>query len=147
MLSQHIQCKIIKPNSASSNRATFKTRGEKTMSESAGQIFRIRNNVKSHINRMEGNCCLARSKNTWTKRAGFFCEAKSMTNDLQLSAANVRHLDHERVLCEFLLAHRLQNWSRTRTRLRQQRGFFLALLSTTWPCSVNETRVCPDLNS
>lgn len=51
---------------------------------------------------------------------GFFCEAKSMTNDLQLSAANVQHLDHERVLCEFLVARRLQNRSRTRTRLRQQ---------------------------
>lgn len=91
-----------------SNCATFKTRGEKTMSESAGQIFRIRSNVKSHINRMEGNCCLARSNNTWTKRAGFFCEAKSMTNDLELSAANVWHLDHERVLCEFLLAAELE---------------------------------------
>lgn len=34
-----------------------------------------------------------------------------------------------------------------KTQLYEHGQLLLALVSTTWPCSLNETPVCPDLNS
>lgn len=56
-------------------------RGKKSMSESAVQIFTIWNGVNSHINRVEGNCCLAPSKNTWTETQQGFLWAQIDDNE------------------------------------------------------------------